>query len=149
MIYANIKDALRYRGISENLDIALEHLNPEFLASLGEERVELKGSDVYAFKIGLRTKTADEALFENHHDYIDIHVVLEGAEKMVINIPENLTPGEQRPESDAYFFTGNEGQPMLLTPGKFLIAFPEDAHKTPGAVDQPEDIVKVVYKIRL
>lgn len=46
MIYANIKDALRYRGISENLDIALEHLNPEFLASLGEERVELKGSDV-------------------------------------------------------------------------------------------------------
>ena len=39
MIYANFKDANRYRGISPNLDIALEHINAEFLSTLGEEQV--------------------------------------------------------------------------------------------------------------
>jgi len=150
MIYANFKDANRYRGISPNLDIALEHINAEFLSALGEEQVELKGRDVYVFKIPLTTKVAAEALFENHHEYIDIHVVLEGAERMVINIPENLEPLEEKPESDLYFFRGNEGQAMILTPGNFLVAFSEDAHKTPGAVDDnPQNIVKAVFKVRL
>lgn len=150
MIYAKMKDALRYRGISANLDLALEHVNSEFLASLGEERIELKGTDVYVFKVPLTTKVASETLFENHHDYIDIHVVLEGAERMVINIPEALEPVEEKPENDAYFFRGNDGQAMILTPGNFLVAFPEDAHKTPGAVDDiPQNIVKAVFKVKL
>ena len=150
MIYAKMKDALRYRGISANLDLALEHVNSEFLASLGKDRIELKGTDVYVFKVPLTTKVASETLFENHHDYIDIHVVLEGAERMVINIPEALEPVEEKPENDAYFFRGNDGQAMILTPGNFLVAFPEDAHKTPGAVDDiPQNIVKAVFKVKL
>ena len=150
MIYANFKDAKRYHGISPNLDIALNHVNEEFLSTLGEEQVELKGRDVYVFKIPLTTKVAAETLFENHHEYVDIHVVLEGAERMVINIPENLEPLEEKPENDAYFFRGNDGQAMILTPGHFLVAFPEDAHKTPGAVDdKPQNIVKAVFKVRL
>ena len=37
MIYAKNKDALAYRGIHPNLDLALEHITPEFLSSLGED----------------------------------------------------------------------------------------------------------------
>lgn len=149
MIYANMKDALRYKGISPDLDLALEHLNPKFIASIGEERVAIKGDDVYAFKVNLRTKVDEETFYENHHDYIDIHVVVEGAEKMHIDIPENLDLYEEKPETDAYFFHGDGGQPVILTPDKFLIAFPEDAHKTCGMIDEPKDLVKVVFKIRL
>jgi len=76
--------------------------------------------------------------------------VLEGAERMVINIPENLEPLEEKPDNDLYFFRGNDGQAIILTPNHFLIAFYEDAHKTPGAVDDiPQDIVKVIFKVRL
>ena len=46
MIYATNGDALTYRGIHPNLDLALENITPEFLDSVGYERVELKGSDV-------------------------------------------------------------------------------------------------------
>ena len=42
MIYAKNADALAYRGIHPNLDLALEHITPEFLASLRDnQRVEL------------------------------------------------------------------------------------------------------------
>ena len=149
MIYGNIKDALRYRGIHSGLDIALEHINPAFLAALGDEKILLDGDNVYVFKVNLQTKPDDETFYENHHEYIDIHVVLEGAERMDIEIPENLELYEEKPETDAYFFHGSTGQTMILTPDKFLIAFPEDAHKTCGMVDIPKDFVKAVFKIRL
>ena len=48
MIYAKNSDALSYRGIHPNLDMALERITEEFLAGVGSERVEIKGSDVYA-----------------------------------------------------------------------------------------------------
>ena len=57
MIYANIKDAMRYQGIHPGLDIALKYVNDEFLSTLGRERVSIKGDDVYAFKVDLRTKS--------------------------------------------------------------------------------------------
>lgn len=149
MIYGNIKDALRYRGIHSGLDIALEHISPAFLAALGDEKILLDGDNVYVFKVNLQTKPDDKTFYENHHEYIDIHVVLEGAERMDIEIPENLELYEEKPETDAYFFHGSTGQTMILTPDKFLIAFPEDAHKTCGMVDIPKDFVKAVFKIRL
>ena len=48
MIYAKNKDALAYRGIHPNLDLALERITPEFLSGVGPERVELRDGDVYA-----------------------------------------------------------------------------------------------------
>ena len=149
MIYANIKDAMRYQGIHPGLDIALKYVNDEFLSTLGRERVSIKGDDVYAFKVDLRTKSETETFFENHHEYIDIHVVLEGAERMDIEIPDKLELYEEHPETDAYFFHGQGGQSVILTPGKFLVAFPEDAHKTCGMIEIPQKFIKAVYKRRL
>ena len=80
MIYGNIKDALRYQGIHPELDVALKYVNDEFLSTLGSKRVSIKGDDVYVFKVALQTKPETETFFENHHEYIDIHVVLDGTE---------------------------------------------------------------------
>lgn len=48
MIYAKHKDAPAYRGIHPNLNLALAHITPEFLASVGSERVE--ANDFYAYR---------------------------------------------------------------------------------------------------
>ena len=55
MIYAKNSDALSYRGIHPNLDLALEHIQPEFLGRVGGQRVELRGSDVYATRFTYET----------------------------------------------------------------------------------------------
>ena len=77
---------MRYQGIHPGLDIALKYVNDEFLSTLGRERVSIKGDDVYAFKVDLRTKSETETFFENHHEYIDIHVVLEWILRFRINL---------------------------------------------------------------
>ena len=149
MIFANTQNALRYKGIHPNLDLALTRLTPAFLAMVTEEKKEIKGSDVYCFKVTLNTKPEEETFFENHKEYADIHVVTEGAEGMGIALPDMLTLYEERPEADAYFYHGQATEKMVLTPGNFLVAFPEDAHQTMVNVDSPRLFTKVVFKIRL
>ena len=60
MIYAKNKDALSYLGIHPNLDMALKHITEEYLPTIGYDRVELKGSDVYATRFTYETVPAEE-----------------------------------------------------------------------------------------
>ena len=79
MIYAKNADALAYRGIHPNLDLALEHITPEFLASLRDnQRVELKGDLVYCTRFTYETIPQEESFFEAHRRYLDIHIMVEG-----------------------------------------------------------------------
>lgn len=66
MIYAKNNDARTYRGIHPNLDLALEHITPEFLDSVGYEKVQLKGDDVYATRFTYETVPEEESFFEAH-----------------------------------------------------------------------------------
>ncbi len=149
MIYGEIADAQRYAGIHPGLDLALAHLSPEFLAGVGEEHTIIRENEVYAFKVHLKTLPEQEQFYENHHAYIDIHVLTEGEERIDVCVPQQLKLYEEHPENDAYFYHGGSGQAIVLSPGKFLVAFPEDAHRTCGTVDTVRDFEKVVFKIRI
>ena len=67
MIYAKNADALCYRGIHRNLDLALEHITPEFLSSLEDNvRVPLDGDRVYCTRFTYETIPLEEGFFEAH-----------------------------------------------------------------------------------
>lgn len=149
MIFASNQNALRYKGIHPNLDFALTHLTDDFLKSVGEERIEIRGEDVYCFRVSLQTKPEEETFFENHKRYADIHTVIQGEEGMGIALPQSLELYEEHPETDAYFYHGEPSQRIVLTPGNFLVVFPEDAHKTMMMVETPKTFTKVVFKVYL
>ena len=78
MILAPNVDASLYRGIHSNLDLALEHITPEFLSSLGDERVELRAGEVWCTRFTYETVPEEESFFEAHRLYLDIHLMLSG-----------------------------------------------------------------------
>ena len=149
MIYAKNKDALSYRGIHPGLDLALEHITEEFLASVGENRVELKGSDVYATRFTYETIPAEESFFEAHLNYLDIHIMLEGSERVEIAPPEKLTEFDRVEANDFYAYRGEGDYKLVLSPGDFLVVFPNDAHRIKMQVDGPETVTKAVFKVRI
>ena len=149
MIYAKNKDALSYRGLHPNLDLALEHITEEFLASVGENRVELKGSDVYATRFTYETIPAEESFFEAHLNYLDIHIMLEGSERVEIAPPEKLTEFDRVEANDFYAYRGEGDYKLVLSPGDFLVVFPNDAHRIKMQVDGPETVTKAVFKVRI
>ena len=151
MIVARNADAANYKGFSPLLDRALDLLTPEFLASVGTETVHMDGDKLYATRNIFDTAPDSETFFESHKRYLDIHVVTKGEERMEVADPKTLTvDGEKsRPEGDFYAYTEKsaEHQTLILKPGTFLVAFPDDAHRCKGQVDGSSHVEKVVFKI--
>ena len=149
MIYAKHKDASAYRGIHPNLDLALERITPEFLASVGPERVEIKGGDVYATRFTYETVPAEESFFEAHRKYLDIHIMMDGSERVEIAPPEALAEFDRVEANDFYAYRGEGDYKLILSPGDFLVVFPSDAHRIKMQVDGPRTVSKVVFKVKI
>lgn len=149
MIYARNEDALWYRGIHPELDKALERITPEFLAGVGYERMELDGSDLYVTRFTYETVPDEESFFEAHLRYLDIHIMVDGSERVEIAPPETLAQFEQNEAGDFYAYRGEGRYKLTLSPGDFLVVFPGDAHRIKMRVDAPETVTKVVFKVRV
>lgn len=148
MIYAKNADALAYRGIHPNLDLALEHITPEFLAALRDnQRVELKGDLVYCTRFTYETIPQEESFFEAHRRYLDIHIMVEGEERVDMNRPEDLNLTDAQEGNDFYAYQGESWHSTVLKPGEFLVVFPGDAHRIKVQVDGPKTVSKAVFKV--
>jgi YhcH/YjgK/YiaL family protein len=145
MICAKLSDVQSYRGIHPNLDLALDHLTPEFLAALGDTRQDLLGDQVYATRFDYDTLPLEDTFFEAHRRYLDIHLMLQGSERVDIAHPDDLTLFQQ--EGDFYAYRGTAAQTLVLKPGEFLVVFPGDAHRIKIQADGPATVSKAVFKI--
>ena len=147
MIYANLTDAACYCGINPRLDRALELLTPEFLASVGTRRQAIEGESLYVTRFDVETSSDEGRLFEYHRRYLDIFVTVQGEERVDIATPGALTVTEQR--GDYWGCAGKAEQSVQLSPGRFLVLFPGDAHRPGMAAEKPEGISRIVFKIEI
>lgn len=145
MILAKNRDAASYRGVHPRLDRALDCLTDEFLASVGTQTRKLDGDALYVTRFDYDTLPLEETFYEAHRRYLDIHVMLRGAERVDIAHPDGLTLFEH--SGDFYGYHGDAEQSLVLRPGEFLVVFPGDAHRIKIAAGEPEAVSKAVFKI--
>lgn len=145
MILAKNRDAASYRGVHPRLDRALDCLTDEFLASVGTQTRKLDGDALYVTRFDYDTLPLEETFYEAHRRYLDIHVMLRGAERVDIAHPDGLTLFEH--SGDFYGYRGDAEQSHVLRPGEFLVVFPGDAHRIKIAAGEPEAVSKAVFKI--
>ena len=148
MICAENRDALVYRGIHPSLDLALEHITPEFLGRLEDGvPVELDGNKVYCTRFTYDTIPEEESFFEAHRRYLDIHIMLQGEERVDIAHPDGLELFDSK--DDFYAYRGESQQSLILRPGAFLVVFPGDAHRIKVQLERPRTVTKAVFKVLL
>ena len=147
MIIARLEDAPQYRGIHPRLDRALALLTPDVLAAVGNERQLLEGDALTVTRFDLKTSTDEARLFEYHEQYIDIFTLAEGRERIDTADAGAVTLLER--QGDYRGGRATPGQRVILTPGRFLVLFPGEAHRPGMAVCAPEDIARIVFKVRL
>ena len=149
MIIAKNDKARDYLGLSENLDRALELINEDFFASLGDERVDIIPGDVWCTKFSYETISDEESFFEAHEKFLDIHIMLDGSERVEIASPAELELFDSVNENDFYAYRGTGRYSLILSPGSFLVVFPDDAHKIKMHCGEPRKVSKAVFKVRL
>ena len=147
MIIAKREHALCYKGVHPRLDKALELVcDEEFLASVGAEKVCIEGDALYAFRNEFMTVPLEETFFEAHQKYLDVQMLLSGKERCETADPATLgEPFEEKGDFKGYH--GEAEQSVILRPDNFMVVFPGDAHRLKIAVDRPEAVTKVVFKV--
>ena len=149
MILAKNETARDYLGIHPHLDLALERIDPEFLNTLGESRVDIVPGEVWCTKFTYETVPDEESFFEAHEKFLDIHMMLSGSERVEISDPADLEQFRNEPQNDFFAYHGEGRHKLVLAPGDFLVVWPQDAHKIKMQLGEPETVTKAVFKIKI
>ncbi len=147
MIVTNTKRISTYKGLSENLDKAIDFiLSVPKDISLGKHSID--GDEVYALVSELTPNLGGETIYEAHRKYIDIHYVLEGVEVARCADIDDCTPTTEYDEEKDYLLLNASGKKFTIFPDEIYIVYPEDAH-APNGTETGETIRKLVVKIKV
>lgn len=128
MIADSLANASRCAGLHPRFGEAFAYLNS--LTSLPSGRIELDGENLFILFSTQSGKPRGEALLEAHKKYIDIHCCFTGRESIgwraLRDCTHIITPYDD--EKDIMTFADPPAFWTVLTPGMFVIYFPEDAH---------------------
>jgi len=151
MIYDRKENLLQYKGISENLDCALDYLAETDFTGMGAGKYTVDGEKVFALVQTPDTKPKNQAHWEAHRNYIDIQYLLYGEEMIGLQNIAFLTESERYHDgNDIVFYHENEkGFFPELVPDSFVICFPTDAHMPLICTSEPQHIKKVVVKVEV
>lgn len=147
MIYDSLAHIDQYKTTHPGLYKALTILRDTDFSKMEDGTVEVEGRDLFYFLQSYETK-ADNDTPEAHRKYADIQAVLVGAEKIGVGALEDMTQVSGKPENDIWFYNGPMDY-VTLTPGKFAVLFPGDAHAPGICLDTPAQARKCVFKVRL
>lgn len=149
MIYGEIKDLRQYKGISENLDNAIEYiLSGKYKDGVAGKNV-IDGDKLY-FNCpdAPMTKELKDGFFESHKQYIDIHVVIDGEENLgYVPRTESVVTKEYDLAGDYEILDGEIKNMFHLTPERFIMFFPDEPHMALLKVKDVKQIRKVIFKV--
>ena len=149
MLSCPIKLAGKYAYLAPKFQAALKWLSETNIASLPDGKHFLPDSDLVADIQTYISKPLNECRFESHHENFDIQYVAEGRENFCVCPVKGLSVIESHPERDTYFHESPENfGTLLLNKGDFIIVIPEEAHMPKVCVKSPEEVRKVVIKVK-
>ena len=151
MIFDTLKNIGCYRGLSSNMDRAIDTiLNTDF-SSLPVGKYEVDGANVFYMIQEPQLKEEENALYEVHRRYADIQFALTDGET-ILALPMDQIEAWQpfNEEKDVGFSANTEpGIPLEMHAGSFAIFFPQDAHMPCLRGGDEKTCRKLVVKVLL
>ncbi len=147
MILDSLKNSAAYYALSPRIKQAFELFNQIDWTTAEAGVHELDGRTIFANVQVRGLKTKEEAKLEVHDKYIDIQILISGAEeafgwadRSTLTQPK----GEFNVEKDILFFEDAPQTYYTMRPGQFTILLPEDAH---APLVGEGEIRKVILKV--
>ena len=150
MIFDTLANIEKYKGISENLDQAIDFIRKTDFEKSAQGKTDICDAFYYT-KATVQTGDIADAPFEAHKKYIDIFIPLSGREIVKTAEIGKLTVTYEYQDTDDYCLLEGPAQTNVInTPDTFTILFPQDAHNSAGGVDREViEFEKIVVKVRV
>ena len=152
MIVGKLVDLYRYKGISKNIDTAIDYIQNNDLMALPKGKTIVDGDNVYINRDTYVARPLEECFFENHKKYIDIQIVLKGQEVIGythITNPDLKVTTPYNPDKDVTKYNYNpKGAVFFTLEEGFALVYTEDAHLAKCKAND-EIVEKVVVKVKI
>lgn len=149
MIFGNIRDWTSYEWLEKGIRECFAYARDHDLAAYEKGSHPIDGDRLFVNIVEYKTTVPKERFWEAHREYLDLHLMLSGREKINLNFIENLEQKEYVPKDDFLALEGKENSHVVLEAGDFLVCYPKDGHMTALQEEQPEDIKKAIFKIKI
>ena len=147
MIFGNVNHEKTYSNLEPDLLTCLEYAKKNSLENFEKGSYIIDGDDIFVNIVAYETCEKEDRFWEAHRKYIDVHLLLEGSEKIALNFIENLEEKEYEEDGDFLPLEGEPNSYVELKKGDFLVCYPEDAHMTALKVKERESIKKAIFKV--
>lgn len=148
MIVSNLQNSSRIESLHPLFKTLFDYVKSHDLLHTDLGRIEICGNDLFINNVNPECVPSDKQVLELHHDYIDIHIVLEGCEtigwKAVEDLKEEIKPYSK--EDDCALYTDKPTIYINLLPGQFTIVYPEDPH---APIIGKGKIRKLIAKVKI
>ena len=148
MILDALDRAPTYFALGPAFEIALRYLSETDLGRLAPGRYEIDGARIFAQVSDYETLPLEEGKWEAHRRHIDVQYVQAGEERVGYACLESLETAPYDADHDLVRADG-PGEYFRLSPDRFVIFFPQDAHMPGLAADSPAPVRKIVIKIAI
>ena len=149
MIYDKISNITLYKGISKNLDTAIQFISTHDLNQLPLGKTVIDGDKVYINVMETSAAPLEEREYEVHKNYMDIQMDLVGVERIDTGDFHNVTFKEYNPDLDVAAADAPDVASCIIGPGNFIICMAREPHKPNIAVTEDTFLKKAVCKVHI
>lgn len=149
MIYDKIENLPFWAEKIPSLEHALTESKKIAYAPFAPGKTVIDGDALFASSSEYVTKARETGIFENHHVYIDVQMIIEGEEQIDVIIPDESPIAEYSAEKDIEFTSFDKNySTVTLRAGDFLLLLPGEWHRPGVAIGKGANCRKTVVKIR-
>ena len=150
MIYDKICNIENYLGLSKNIDSALLFIKNNDISNLPKGKTVIDGENVYVNHFSYSTvDESKDTLFENHMEYIDLHLVISGEEFIGVSSVKKLKEVKKISAEDSVIYSGNSDIKIPMAEELFLMVYPGEAHLPKLVNKNSSEVDKLVFKIKV
>ena len=149
MIYGKIKDLQFWAEKIPSLTFELIESKKIADAPFSLGKIEIDGDALFASSSEYTAAPREGKLFENHHLYIDVQMIIEGEEQIDVILPDEIIQADYSAEKDIEFISFDKNYSTItLRAGDFLILPPGVWHRPGVAIGEGTKCRKIVVKVR-
>lgn len=148
MIISNLPNSKRIECLHPLFKTLFDYVKSHDLLNTELGRITLDGDDLFINNVNPQCVEEKDQVLELHQDYIDVHILLEGRERIGWKAVEDVRNciQEYNKEGDCALYKDIPTSFVDLVPGQFVVVYPEDPH---APVIGKGKIRKLIAKVRI
>lgn len=149
MIFGSTTNLEEYAFLEDKIKACFDFYKENDMENMETGIHKIDGDDLFVNIVEYDTTTPENRFWEAHKEYLDLHLMLLGEEKINLNFLKEMEVLDYDPEGDFQAANGEKNSSVDLKVGDFLICYPNDVHMTALQIDDPVYTKKAIFKIKI